>query len=116
MQNPNIPKPDFCASRIKDFRERRHLSQQQFADIANTYASMYGTKVTKKDISCYENAKYCPKIDKLTAISNAMGVDLDFFCGYGAKNRRLKKNTILKQYEDAHVDFSVHKVRKEKKS
>lgn len=116
MQQPNMPKPEICAQRIKNFREQRHLTQKEFATIANIYSFKYGTKVTISDISAYENKRCCPKIDKLTAISNAMGVDLDYFCGYGAKKRRLKKDTILKQYEDAHVDFSVHNVRKEKES
>lgn len=82
------------AQRIRSFRQKYHFSQKSFAEFCNVYAVRYGVKVTPADIAGYEACRCCPKIDKLQSIADAMGVSIDYFCGYGASNRKSNKALV----------------------
>jgi len=82
------------AARLIRYREKYHLSVEEFASIANEFGWMHGVKITRRDIINYENYNICPKIDKMLAISEAMGVSIDYFAGYGTNNRRSKNDMI----------------------
>lgn len=94
MNNEKLPRTMTTGKRIKFFRIKYSLTQEEFAEMCNVYANRYNTKVTQMDISGYENGKCCPKIDKLTAISKAMGVSIDYFCGYGATDRKSQNDLV----------------------
>ena len=91
MMNPNIgEQKETFAARLIRYRHKYNLKPEQFCEIANEFAVKYGTKLTVRDISNYENFNICPKIDKMTAIAETMGVSIDYFAGYGPANRRRK--------------------------
>lgn len=76
------------AARLLRYRKKFNLKQEDFCNIANEYGRSYGIKITIRDLNNYENFNICPKIDKMTLIAKAMGVDIDYFAGYGADNRK----------------------------
>ena len=95
MSNPHLgEQKETFAARLIRYRSKYHLTVEQFASIANEFAKAYGTKVTIRDINSYENYNICPKIDKMTAIAEAMGVSIDYFAGYGACHRRSRNELI----------------------
>ena len=95
MSHPNIgEQKETFAARLIRYRSKYHLSVEEFASIANEFAKPYGAKVTVRDINSYENYNICPKIDKMTAISEAMGVSIDYFAGYGSCRRRSHNELI----------------------
>lgn len=53
---------------IKALRIDRGLTQAEFADALN---------VTKKTVSSWEQGKTCPKLDKIEAICETLGVTYD---------------------------------------
>ena len=87
------------AARLIRYRTEHHLSVDEFATIANEFAKMYGAKVSRRDIYNYENFNVCPKIDKMTAISEAMGVSMNYFAGYGPIVRK-SRNALIEQHKD----------------
>ena len=92
MNKPHIGfQRETFAARLIRYRDKYHLTPERFCDIANEYGKSFGTKITVRDISNYENFNVCPKIDKLTLISKAMDVSLDYLTGYGPDNRKMKK-------------------------
>lgn len=95
MDRPTLSKQTMStAERIKTFRCKYNMSRKMFADICSAYGYRYGVKVTMHDINNYERQRCCPKIDKLSAITDAMGMTLDYFCGYGHTNRRSKNDFV----------------------
>ena len=89
-------KETFAARMIK-FRVKYHFGREDIATIANEFARDYGTRVTLRDIRNYELYNICPKIDKMTAIAEALGLSVDYFAGYGPSNRKSKNETIEKR-------------------
>jgi transcriptional regulator with XRE-family HTH domain len=97
------PQKETFAARLIRYREKYHLSQAQFCDLCNEFAKQYDlpttighkaqrTRITMRDMCNYENFNVSPKIDKMTIIAEATGLSIDYFGGYGAKNRRSRKN------------------------
>ncbi len=80
---------DTIKARIQKYLDKNRLTHEQFAVIANKLAERYGFKVTKYDINNYLYKGISPKIDKLIAISNTMGMPMSSVAGYGGE-RRLK--------------------------
>ena len=80
--------------RIISFRKKYNMSREMFARFCSAYGERYGVKVTKYDIQNYERQKCCPKIDKLQAISDAIGFSVDYICGYGATDRKSKNDLV----------------------
>ncbi len=92
-------------SRLIRWREACNMTPAEFCSYCNKIAEKYDlpatvshraqrTRITARDISNYEDFNVSPKIDKMTIIATAMGVDIDYFAGYGAKNRRSKSQMI----------------------
>ena len=107
MMHPKMGKQqETFASRLIRFREKYHLSVEEFASIANEFGWMYGVRITSRDIVNYENYNICPKIDKMMAISEAMGVPIDYFAGYGTSNRR-SKNDLIESRCREHMPCSI---------
>lgn len=94
------------AARLIRYRAKYHLSVEEFASIANEFGYMHGVKVTTRDITNYENYNVCPKIDKMMAIAEAMGVSIDYFAGYGPSNRR-SKNDIIESRKRGSTTLSI---------
>ena len=95
MGHPNIgDQRETFAARLIKCRMKYHLSIDELANIANDFARPYGTRVTKRDIFNYENYNICPKIDKMTALAEALGVSIEYFAGYGPEGRRSKNPVI----------------------
>lgn len=106
MNKPKIgQQKETFGARLVRYREKYHLSRERFCEICNEYASDFDvpgfegrraqrTRITIRDLSNYEDFNVCPKIDKMTVISEAMGYSLDYFAGYGPKSRKSKKETI----------------------
>lgn len=86
------------AQRLADYMNKYTLTAKRFADLSEEYAGLYGTKVTEDDIKGYLYCGKSPKIDKLFAISKVMGVSIDYFCGYGSRNRKSKNPIIEARY------------------
>lgn len=78
-------------ARLIRYRQNWHLSRENFCDIANEFAKAYGVKITLRDMSNYEDFNVCPKIDKMTAISQTMDLPIEYFAGYGPVRRKPKK-------------------------
>ena len=107
MSHPNIgDQKETFAARLIRYRKKYHLSVDDFATISNEFAKIYGTRITKRDILNYENYNICPKIDKMTAIAEAMGVSIDYFAGYGTSNRK-SRNDIMESRSHACSAFSI---------
>ena len=92
-------------ARLIRYREKYHFSPAEFCAFCNEFAAEYDlpaslnhraqrTRITLRDIDNYENFNVCPKVDKMTIITEAMGYAIDYFAGYGAQNRR-SKNPIV---------------------
>lgn len=107
MKHPKIgDQKETFAARLIRYRKKYHLSVEDFALISNEFAKMYGARVTKHDIINYENYNICPKIDKMTAIAEAMGLSLDYFAGYGSDDRQ-SRNDILESRAFGNVKLSI---------
>lgn len=78
-------------ARLIRYRKNVHLTREQFCDIANEFGSVYGVKLTKLDMSNYEDFNVCPKIDKMTVIAETMGLPIEYFAGYGPSKRTPKR-------------------------
>lgn len=89
---------DSFAERLAFYMNKYNLSAKQFAEISHELAGKNGFRVTKQDIEAYLYRGVSPKIDKLYAISQVMGVTLDYFCGYGTKNRKSSNPIIEARY------------------
>ena len=95
MHTPNLgPKDQSFAQRLADYMNKYSLSAKRFAELSAEYAGKHGTRVTEWDIEGYLYQGKSPKIDKLYAITQVMGVSIDYFCGYGSRNRK-SKNPII---------------------
>lgn len=95
MKHPNAgTQKETFAARLIRLRKKYHLSQTDLAFAANQFASKYGSQVTIHDICNYENKNVCPKIDKMTAISEALGVSINYFAGYGPEEAHVKNPVI----------------------
>ncbi len=111
MLHPNIgEQKETFAARLIRYRAKYHLSVDEFAAIANEFGRMHGVRITRRDIANYENYNICPKIDKMTAIAEAMGVSIDYFTGYGSSNRKSKNEFIEARHrDDAQLSTSYKK-------
>jgi len=99
MSKPKLGERDQpFAQRLADYMNKYSLSAKRFADLSAEYAGRHGTKVTEMDINGYLYCGKSPKIDKLYAITQVMGVSIDYFCGYGARNRTSKNPIIEARY------------------
>ena len=99
MKKPMIGNRDQpFAQRLADYMNKYTLTAKRFAELSAEYSGKYGTKVTEDDIKGYLYAGKSPKIDKLFAISQVMGVSIDYFCGYGSRNRKSKNPIIEARY------------------
>jgi len=78
-------------ARLIRYRSNFHLTREQFCDIANEFGSSYGVRITKRDMSNYEDFNVCPKIDKMTVIAQTMELPIEYFAGYGPSNRKPPK-------------------------
>lgn len=95
MSKPHLGQRDQpFAQRLADYMNKYNISAKRFSELCEEYSRGYGTKVTVQDISGYLYQGISPKIDKLYAISKVMGVSIDYFCGYGERNRRTKNPLI----------------------
>lgn len=107
MAHPHIgDQRERFAARLIRYRTKYHLSVDEFAKIANEFAKMYGTRITKRDIMNYENYNICPKIDKMTAIAEAMGVSIDYFAGYGTEDRK-SQNSMIESRSFGRLHISI---------
>lgn len=70
-------------ARLVRYRKNWHLTREQFCDIANEFGRTYNVKITKRDMSNYEDFNVCPKIDKMTVIAETMDLPIEYFAGYG---------------------------------
>jgi len=97
------------AARLIRYRDKYRLKPEDFCEICNEFASQFDlpatksrraqrTRITLRDLKNYENFNICPKIDKMTIIAKAMGVDIDYFAGYGSQNRSPKNVLMLARY------------------
>lgn len=97
------------AARLIRYRDKYHLTQQNFCDICNEFAQKHDlpakdgrraqrVRITLRDLIGYENYNICPKIDKMTIIAEAMGVSIDYFAGYGPDSRRSKNEVLEARY------------------
>lgn len=86
------------SDRLKRYMNKYTLTAKRFAELSEEYAGPHGTKVTESDINGYLYYGWSPKIDKLYAITQVMGVTIDYFCGYGPRNRRSKNPIIEARY------------------
>ena len=77
-------------ARLIRYRKNWHLTRENFCDIANEFGSIYGVRITKRDMSNYEDFNVCPKIDKMTVIAETMDLPIEYFAGYGPS--RTKKS------------------------
>lgn len=75
-------------ARLIRYRKNWHLTQENFCDIANEFGSHYGVKITKRDMTNYEDFNVCPKIDKLTIIAKTMDLPIEYFAGYGPVRKK----------------------------
>lgn len=110
MQKPNLGRQqETFAARLIRFRDKYHLTPEQFVNYCNDLAMRYDlpsdgtrraqkTRITLRDIHNYENFNVCPKIDKMTIMAEAMGVDIDYLAGYGTQNRRCRNQAIESRY------------------
>ena len=99
MHNPKLgPRDQPFAQRLADYMNKYSLTAKRFAELSAEYAGKYGTRVTERDIENYLYQGKSPKIDKLYAITQVMGVSIDYFCGYGARNRKSKNPIIEARY------------------
>lgn len=99
MAKPYIGKRDEpFAKRLADYMNKYSLSAKRFAELSEEYSLRHGTKVTEDDIYNYLYKGISPKIDKLYAITTVMGVSIDYFCGYGTRNRKSKNPIIEARY------------------
>ena len=95
IKNPHIGfRKEKFAERLAAYMNKYHLTAKKFAELSHELAGKKGFRVTERDISNYLYRGISPKIDKLYAISQVMGVDLDYFCGYGASDRK-SRNPIM---------------------
>lgn len=91
------------AARIIRFRDKYDLSRVEFLNICNTFAERHDlpgqrTRLTNRDIVNYEDFNICPKIDKMVVMADAMGIDIDYFAGYGSASRDSKNEFIHARY------------------
>lgn len=110
MSKPHIgEQKETFAARLIRYKDKYGLTDQRFSEICNEYAKKYDLKATSKhkaqktrirvsDLENYENYNICPKIDKMTAIAEAMGVDIDYFGGYGPMNHRSRNEILEAKY------------------
>lgn len=110
ISKPNIGRQqETFAARLIRYRDKYSLKPEQFCAICNELAVKYDipaekgrrsqrTRITLRDINNYENFNICPKIDKMTVIAEAMGVDIDYFAGYGAQSRRSRNQLVEARY------------------
>ena len=71
-----------CGEVIKAYRAAKGLSRQQLSELVEHYSLDYGVRFTYQDIYGYEERLVSPKIEKLTALSRATGIDINYFTGY----------------------------------
>lgn len=99
MRNPRLGKRDQpFAQRLADYMNKYSLTAKDFARLSAEYSGKFGTKVTQRDIEGYLYSGKSPKIDKLYAITQVMGVSIDYFCGYGSRRRKSKNPIIEARY------------------
>lgn len=99
MSKPKLgSRKDSFGERLAFYMNKYHLSAERFAEISHELAGKNGFKVTTHDIKNYLYCGVSPKIDKLYAISQVMGVSIDYFCGYGQKNRKSRNPIIEARY------------------
>lgn len=110
MSKPHIgEQKEVFAARLIRYKDKYGLTDKRFADICNEFAAKYDlkakpgrkaqkTRITERDLINYENYNICPKIDKMTAIAEAMGVGIDYFGGYGPMNRKSKNEILEAKY------------------
>lgn len=75
--------------RIKFFRQSMNMSQKRLCELVESMSLEKGIKFTTADLSNYERGKYCPKIDKLTALCEATCMPAYWFAGYDLKPAEL---------------------------
>lgn len=100
MHKPHIgEQKDTFGVRLIWYRHKYHLSRENFCNVCNECAARMNTKVktpsfkpntriTMMDLRNYEDFNVSPKIDKMTLICKATGMSMDYFAGYGPRNRR----------------------------
>ena len=81
-------------ARLIRYRKNWHLTRENFCDIANEFGSLYGVKITQRDMSNYEDRNVCPKIDKMTVIAKTMDLPIEYFAGYGPIRRKSKSSDV----------------------
>ena len=92
MNHPHIgEQQETFAARLIRYRDAHGLTPERFCEVANEFGEKFGTKLTVRDISNYESFNVCPKIDKMTLIAKTMGVSIDYFAGYGPKERKINR-------------------------
>lgn len=92
--------------RIQAFCTKHDFKYRQFQELANHYAQQYDTRVTYGDIMNYIHKDVSPKIDKLYAISKVMGMQTEWFAGYGSVNMR-STNEIINMRGPAPIPFKA---------
>lgn len=118
ISKPNIGKQkETFAARLIRYMTKYDLNEDQFSRICNEFARKYDikakdgkaqiTRITSTDVRNYINYNICPKIDKMTVIAKAMGVNIDYFAGYGAVNRRSNNQVLESRYRKRRNSVSV---------
>lgn len=110
MSKPHVgEQKETFAARLIRYKDKYGLTDETFADICNEFAAKYDlkatsthkaqrTRISTRNLESYENYNICPKIDKMTVIAEAMGVGIDYFGGYGPKNRKSKNEILEAKY------------------
>lgn len=76
---------------------KEKLDVERFSQVCKEFAKQFDTparrghrpqktRVTATDLNNYVNWNICPKIDKMTVISEAMNVDIEYLGGYRGSN------------------------------
>jgi len=110
MSHPHIgEQKDTFAARYVRMKEKYQLTDKEVSDMANIFAKKFDlkktdkhkaqkTRVTVNDLQRYENYNITPKIDKLTAISRALGFSIAYCGGYGPESMCSKNDVLEAKY------------------
>lgn len=77
----------YFSQRLKELRQERDLTLDQVADGVN---KLLGTKISKGQLSRFENGNGKPSIDNAIALSIFFNVSVDYFIGL-SDDRQVKQ-------------------------
>lgn len=95
---------DTFGERLAFFMNKYGLSVKNFVEMTKPFADKKKIRITDGDLENYLYRGVSPKIDKLYVICEVMGVSLDYFCGYGSKNRPSRNQILEARYRKRKKD------------